>query len=125
MKQWVKDFVLLGVGFWLLGYLASLLLFFSPFQSSMGWIITTVCTPVTIAVAWLWFRTRDLPLSYYVKVGFVWTLIAVLFDYLFIVRLFQTPYYELDIFVYYTLTFLIPVGVGMFINRSYRKNDTE
>ncbi len=61
MKQWVNDFVLLGVGLWLLGYLASLLLFFSPFQSSMGWIITAVFTPFTIAVAWWWFRTRELP----------------------------------------------------------------
>ena len=97
MKQWVKDFVLLGVGLWLLGYLASLLLFFSPFQSSMGWIITAVFTPFTIAVAWWWFRTREIPLSYYVKVGIAWTVIAVLLDYLFIVRLFQTPYYEMDV----------------------------
>lgn len=125
MKQWVKDFVLLGMGFWLLGYLASLLLFFTPFQSSMGWIITAVCTPITIAVAWWWFRTRDLPLSYYVKVGIAWTVIAILLDYLFIVRLFQTPYYQTDVFVYYALTFLIPVGVGMFIARSYEKNRVE
>ncbi len=125
MKQWVKDFVLLGVGLWLLGYLASLLLFFSPFQSSMGWIITAVFTPVTIAVAWWWFRTRDLPLSYYVKVGIAWTVIAILLDYLFIVRLFQTPYYELDVFVYYALTFLIPVGVGMCIAWSYGGNRAE
>lgn len=125
MKQWVKDFVLLGVGLWLLGYLSSLLLFFSPYQSSMGWIITAVFTPVTIAVAWWWFRTRDLPLSYYVKVGIAWTVIAILLDYLFIVRLFQTPYYEVDVFVYYALTFLIPVGVGIFITRSYGGNRAE
>jgi hypothetical protein len=118
MKQWVNDFVLLGVGLWLLGYLASLLLFFSPFQSSMGWIITAVFTPFTIAVAWWWFRTRELPLSYYVKVGIAWTAIAVLLDYLCIVRLFQTPYYEMDVVVYYALTFLIPVVVGIFITRS-------
>jgi len=118
MKQWVKDFVLLGVGLWLLGYLASLLLFFSPFQSSMGWIITAVFTPFTIAVTWWWFRTRDIPLSYYVKVGIAWTVIAVLLDYLLIVRLFQTPYYEMDVLVYYALTFLIPVVVGIFITRS-------
>jgi hypothetical protein len=115
MKQWIKDTLGLGAGLWLIGYLASLLLFFSPFADSMGWIITAVCTPVTIAIAWWWFRERDLPLTYFVLVGLAWTVIAIVLDYLCIVRLFQTPYYEIDIFVYYTLTFLIPVGVGLYL----------
>lgn len=115
MKQWIKDMLGLGTGLWLIGYLASLLLFFSPFADSMGWIITAVCTPVTIAIAWWWFRERDLPLTYFVLVGLAWTVIAIVLDYLCIVRLFQTPYYEIDIFVYYTLTFLIPVGVGLYL----------
>jgi hypothetical protein len=54
-------------------------------------------------------------LEYYAKVGIVWVLIAVVFDYLFIVRLFQATYYEADVFVYYALTFLIPVGVGFYL----------
>jgi len=37
MKQILKDTAGLGIGLWLLGYLASLLLFFSPFAASMGW----------------------------------------------------------------------------------------
>lgn len=115
MKQWIKDTIGLGTGLWLFGYLASLLLFFSPFADSMGWIITAVFTPVTIAIAWWWFRARDLPLTYYVMVGVAWTVIAIVLDYLFIVRLFQTSYYKIDVFVYYTLTFLIPVGVGLYL----------
>ena len=39
--------------------------------------------------------------------------LAVALDYLFIVRLFQAVYYGPDVFAYYALTFLIPVGVGM------------
>jgi hypothetical protein len=115
MKQWIKDTIGLGTGLWLFGYLASLLLFFSPFADIMGWIITAVFTPITIALAWWWFRARDLPLTYYVVVGVAWTMIAIVLDYLFIVRLFQTTYYEIDVFVYYALTFLIPVGVGLYL----------
>jgi len=52
---------------------------------------------------------------YYCKVGLVWTVIAIVFDFLFIVVLLQATYYGVDVFVYYTLTFLIPVGIGCFL----------
>jgi hypothetical protein len=118
MKDWIKDTVGLGTLLWLFGYVASLVLFFTPFANSMGWIISAIFTPVTIVMTWLWFGSRDLPLLYFVKVGIVWTLIAIVLDYLFIVRLFQAAYYEMDVFVYYALTFLIPVGVGLYLNWS-------
>lgn len=84
----------------------------------MGWILTAVFTPVSLVVVWGWFRKREyLPLQYYAGVGVAWVLIAIVLDYLFIVLLFQAHYYENDVFVYYTVTFLIPVGVGLFLNR--------
>jgi hypothetical protein len=118
MKQILKDTAGLGTGLWLIGYLASLLLFFSPFAAIMGWILLVVFTPVTIAVAWWWFRARDLALTYYAGVGAAWTVIAVVLDYLFIVLLFQATYYGPDVFVYYAVTFLIPVGVGLYLIRA-------
>ena len=123
MKAWVKDTAGLGIVLWLLGYLASMVLFFTPFAGIMGWIITAVFTPVTVAIAWWWFRARRLPLAYYVKVGAAWTLIAVVFDYLFIVLLLQAEYYRPDVFVYYALTFLIPVGVGLYLARGREGSD--
>jgi hypothetical protein len=119
MKEWIKDTVGLGIFFWLLGYLASMLLFFSPYADIMGWIITAVFTPVTIVITWWWFRARILALSYYAMVGLAWTVIAVVLDFLFIVRLFQASYYGPDVFVYYVLTFLIPVGVGLYLVRTH------
>ncbi|MDP3562963.1 MAG: hypothetical protein Q8R70_00585, partial [Methanoregula sp.] len=75
-------------------------------------------TPVTIAIVWWWFRKRErLSLQYYAGVGIAWVLIAIVLDYLFIVLLFQAHYYETDVFVYYTVTFLIPVGMGQYLNR--------
>ena len=117
MMQRIKDTAGLGTVLWLIGYFASVLLFFSPFADIMGWILLAVFTPVTIAVAWWWFRARDLTLTYYAGVGTAWTVIAVVLDYLFIVLLFQATYYGPDVFVYYVLTFLIPVGVGLYLIR--------
>jgi hypothetical protein len=121
MKQILKDTAGLGIVLWLVGYLASLALFVSPYAAIMGWILLVVCTPVTIAVAWWWFKARDLALSYYAGVGAAWAVIAVVLDYLFIVLLFQATYYGFDVFVYYALTFLIPVGVGLYLTRARRE----
>ena len=115
MKAWIKDTLGLGTLLWLFGYLMSLVLFFTPLSGIMGWIITAVFTPVTIVITWWWFRGRDLALADFVRVGAIWTVLAVILDYLFIVRLFQASYYGPDVFVYYALTFLIPVGVGQYL----------
>lgn len=112
MKQFIRDAVLLGTALWLLGYLASLLLFVTPLHPVMGWVLIGFFTPVTTAIAWYWFRARDQPLPYYVKVGLAWTVLAIVLDYLFIVLLFSATYYGPDVFVYYAVTFAIPVGVG-------------
>ena len=121
MKQWIKDTAGLGTGLWLIGYLASLALFFSPFAGSMGWILLVVCTPVTIVITWWWFKGRDLALPYYAEVGIAWTVLAVVLDYLFIVWMLQATYYGADVFVYYALTFLIPVGIGLYLIKSGKK----
>jgi hypothetical protein len=120
MHPALKDTLGLGTCFWLIGYVAGMVLFFTPFSGSMGWIIMVIFTPFTIAVTWWWFRPRaHLSLQYYAGVGIAWMLIAVVLDYLFIVLLFgTTTYYALHIFVYYALMFLIPAGVGLYLNRA-------
>jgi hypothetical protein len=124
MQQWIRDTAGLGTAFWLLGYLASLVLFFSPFAGIMGWVLTAVFTPVTIAVTWWWFQKTVHPLPYYGKVGAAWVAIAVVLDYIFIVQLFSAAYYGPDVFVYYAATFLIPVGVGWWLGRRRKGPDT-
>jgi hypothetical protein len=120
MQQWIKDMAGLGTGLWLIGYLASLALYFTPIWEKVGgWILLIIFTPVTIAVAWWWFKQQEpYTLPYYAGDGIAWMLIAIVLDYLFIVRLFQAAYYGTDVFVYYALTFLIPVGVGSYLNRT-------
>lgn len=120
MQQVIKDTLGLGTLFWLLGYLASLVLYFSPVPYSIGWILLVVFTPFTIGVTWWWFRQRGLlPPRHYAGVGTAWMLIAIVLDYLFIVLLFSAvEYYVPDVLLYYALMFLIPVGVGLYLNRA-------
>jgi hypothetical protein len=120
MHPVLRDTLGLGTFFWLIGYLASMVLYFSPFSSSMGWIILVIFTPFTIWVTWWWFRQGDLlTLQYYTSVGFSWTLIAIVLDYLFIVQLFKSAtYYAADVYLYYILMFLIPVSIGIYLNRA-------
>lgn len=112
MKLWIKDAVILGILLWVIGYITSLVLFFSPLYGIMGWLLIAVFTPFTLIVTWWWFKERVLPLSYYFGVGCAWTVIAIVLDYLFIVLLFQATYYGPDVFVYYAVTFFIPVIIG-------------
>jgi hypothetical protein len=118
MQTIAKDTAGLGILLWLIGYIASLLLFMSPLAGIMGWILIAVFTPVSVLIVWRWFTGRDLPLAYYAGLGIAWTAIAVVFDYLFIVLLFSATYYGPDVFVYYAITFLIPVGIGFWKQRT-------
>jgi hypothetical protein len=118
MQQLLKDTAGLGTLLWLIGYLASLVLYFSPLSYALGWVLLVIFTPFTIRVTWWWFRRRTLLLSYYVGVAVSWTVIAIVLDYLFIVLLFHSPdYYQPDVFVYYAMMFLVPVGIGMYLKR--------
>jgi hypothetical protein len=115
----LKDTAGLGTFFWLLGYLASLALYFSPVPYSIGWVLLVIFTPFTIGVTWWWFNQRErLPLQYYAGVGIAWTLIAIVLDYLFIVLLFNAAeYYMPDVLLYYVLMFFIQGGVGLYLHR--------
>jgi hypothetical protein len=114
MHQFLRDTLGLGLAFWLIGYLLSLVLYFIVPPGTMGWILFVVLTPVMIGVTWRWFRGRELPFVHYLQVAAAWTVIAMVGDYLFIVLLFSSQsYYQADVIVYYLVTFLIPLGVGI------------
>lgn len=113
MMPQIKDAALPGILLWLLGYVASLVLFFTPFSGVMGWIMIIIFTPVTFVFVWWWFKGRTRSLAYYAGAGLAWAALAAVLDYLFIVLLFQAAYYGPDVFVYYAITFLVPVVVGL------------
>ncbi|MDE1804433.1 MAG: hypothetical protein KGH59_01465 [Candidatus Micrarchaeota archaeon] len=118
-KTTIIDALGMGIGIWLIGYIGSILLFSFIPANLLGWILFTVLTPLTLLIAYLRFRNRSGRMRYYLLVAAVWVCVAVVFDYLFIVKLFNSiDYYKPDVFVYYITTFIIPLAIGHRFGRS-------
>jgi len=109
----VKDSLGWGFLLWLIGYVLGIALFFALPTAVLGWVITPIAVVITLWV--LLRRVNGDSLRYYAMVAIVWTGIAVVFDYLFIVKAFNPPdgYYKLDVYLYYALTFALPLIVGV------------
>ena len=108
----VKDGLGWGFALWLIGYALSLMLFAFVPPSLLGWIITPIGTVLAL---WVAFRkVKGDSLSHYVLVALVWVTIAVVGDYLFIVKAFKPAdgYYKPDVYLYYALTMAIPLLAG-------------
>lgn len=108
----------LGWGFilWLIGYALGILLFLFIPQSLIGWILMPIGTIITLWV--LLRKVHAKTFQYYALMAIVWTFIAILFDYFFLVKVFKLTdgYNKLDVYLYYSLTFILPLFVG------WRKN---
>ena len=113
-RDWFIDTPGLGFFLWFLGYIASIILYFLVPSDIIGWILSVMFTPLIILVTLVRFRKRSLPFRYYAIVSVTWTGIAVVFDFMFIVLLFNPDnYYHLSVFVYYFVTLLVPLIVGI------------
>jgi hypothetical protein len=74
--------------------------------------------PIGVALA-LWVlvtRIHAASVGYYAVLSVVWTAFAIVFDFLLIVQTFAPAdgYYKSDVYLYYALTFLLPLGVGVY-----------
>ena len=116
-KQFFKDAFGWGFILWLIGYILGIALFAFVPPALLGWIIMPFGVIITFLV--LFKKIKNQTLSYYLSLAIVWTLIAIIFDYFFLVKLFKPAdgYYKLDVYVYYILTFLLPMAVGWSKNR--------
>ena len=113
LKTKLVDALGLGIGLWLIGYIASLLLYFLIPASLLGWVLFVIFTPVSLYLAYLRFRKRTEDMKYYLKIALAWALTAIILDYLFIVVAFHSQgYYKPDVFVYYATTLLVPLLIG-------------
>lgn len=111
-KQFLKDAFGWGIGLWLIGYMLGFIFFAIVPPSMLGWVIMPFGILITLWV--LFKKVKGASFGYYVKMGLVWVLIAVILDYLFIVKALNPAdgYYKLDVYLYYVLTFVLPVVVG-------------
>lgn len=111
-RQFAKDAFGWGFILWLIGWVLGILLFAFVPSNLLGWVIM----PIGIAVAvWiLWKMVRGDSMRYYLLLAVVWLVIAVVFDYFFLVKLFKPAdgYYKIDVYLYYIITFVLPLLVG-------------
>src|SRR3989344_5516693 len=113
MTSWFyKDAFGWGFVLWLVGYALGMILFSVMPISMIGWIIMPIGTALTLWV--LFKKVSGGSFAYYFLLAIVWTLIAVACDYLFLVKAFKLAdgYYKLDVYLYYALTFALPLIVG-------------
>lgn len=112
-RQFLKDGFVWGFILWLIGYVLGIVLYPIVPHTTIGWIIM----PFGIIIA-LWVLLRKIHAGgflYYTLVGFAWVIIAIISDYFFLVKLFKPidDYYKLDVYLYYILTFTLPILIGL------------
>ena len=113
MKKTVyKDAFGLGFFLWFIGYVLGIIFFLIAPSKMIGWFIT----PIGILIT-LWVLVKKIhgdTFGYYILIAIVWTLLAIVFDYLFLVKVFKPAdgYYKIDVYLYYVITFVLPLIVG-------------
>jgi heme/copper-type cytochrome/quinol oxidase subunit 4 len=111
-KQFYKDAFGWGFLLWLIGYGLGMVLFSVVPISMIGWVIMPIGTIITLWV--LLRKVKADSFKYFALLGLVWVLIAVVFDYFFLVKAFKPAdeYYKLDVYLYYALTLALPMIAG-------------
>jgi len=102
-----------GIVLWLFGYILGIVFFAFVPKEQIGFYILPLGAAFTL---WVLFKNikREEFLCYF-RVGLIWAVLAVVLDYLFIVKLFEsTDYYKPDVYIYYFLTFIFPIAFGWY-----------
>ncbi|MGB8216688.1 MAG: hypothetical protein WCE94_05225 [Candidatus Methanoperedens sp.] len=122
-KQFYKDAFGWGIILWFIGYALGIMLFTVVPLSVVGWIIMPIGTIITIWV--LFKKVKADSFKYYALLAVNWVLIAIVFDYIFLVKAFKPAdgYYKLDVYLYYTLTFALPLIVGWRKKRTFNADN--
>ncbi|HLD64384.1 MAG TPA: hypothetical protein VI913_05830 [Candidatus Peribacteraceae bacterium] len=110
--QLLKDAVGWGFLLWLIGYILGFLFFAFVPTALIGWVIMPIGMLITLWV--LFKKIHGSSFQYYFSVGIAWAIIAIVCDYIFLVLLLKPAdgYYKLDVYLYYVLTFALPVILG-------------
>jgi len=111
-KNFLKDALGWGFGLWLIGYLLGILFFMFVSVDFIGWIIMPIGIVITLWVLYKKIYAKDF--SYFLKLGIIWTTMAVVLDYIFIVKMLKPEdgYYKLDVYLYYLFALALPLLVG-------------
>jgi len=111
-KQLYKDAFGWGFILWFIGYLLGIMLFTVVPISIIGWIIMPIGTIITIWV--LLKKVKADSFQYYAFLllsGRSLLLFSIIFSRQSVQA--EDGYYKLDVYLYYTLTFILPLIVGL------------
>lgn len=109
----IKDALMWGFALWLIGYVLGIVLFFFVPTLLIGWVITPIGIAITLWVLLKKIKSRSF--QQYLILAIVWTLMVIVLDYFLLVKVFKPVdgYYKPDVYLYYLLTFALPILVGM------------
>jgi hypothetical protein len=118
-NQLLKDSLGWGLALWFIGYILGIVLFFVVPVQLVGWVIMPIGIVITFWV--LLHKVQDGISQYYLVLAAVWTAIAIVFDYIFIVKAFSPAdgYYKLDVYLYYAITFISPIVVAWWKKQNF------
>ena len=110
-KQLIKDSFGWGFILWLVGYVLGIVLFAFVPPAMLGWVIMPIGIVITLWV--LFKKVKPVSTQQYVVIAIVWTILAIVLDYFLLVKIFNPAdgYYKLDVYLYYVITFLLPLVV--------------
>jgi hypothetical protein len=119
-KKILFNTLLWGFLLWLFGYILGIVFFAFVPKDAIGWFILPFGVAATL---WVLFKKIEREsFGCYIGLGVFWAGMAMILDYLFIVKLFKSAdYYKLDVYAYYLLTFALPVFVGWYKLKKMKK----
>lgn len=105
---------------WLFGYVLGFVFFAFVPKEFIGWSIM----PFGIAFT-LWVLIKKIKreeFGCYIGLGVIWAIMAVALDYIFMIKVLKvTGYYKIDVYIYYILTFALPVIIGWYKFKKIKK----
>lgn len=105
--------VLWGFVLWLFGYVLGFVFFAIAPKELIGWYILPFGVAFTLFV--LIKKIKRTEFGCYFGLGLIWTIMAIVLDYFFLVKMLNTAdYYKIDVYIYYILTFILPLLVGWY-----------
>ena len=107
-----------GFMLWLIGYILGFVFFALVPKEQIGWYVMPLGVIITLWV--LAKKIKRESFGCYIGLGIIWALLAIILDYIFLVKLLNaTDYYKLDVYLYYIITFILPI---LFAIKKFSKN---
>lgn len=107
-----RDVLGWGLLLWLAGYLLGFAFYAFVPMALIGWFVMPLGIVLTSVVLWKWVHVDGLHEAALLGIG--WSVIAIVCDYVFIVKLLHPDdgYYKPDVYLYYLLTLALPLAAA-------------